>query len=1252
MMLTPKATLKSLGFTFIVFCILIVLPQALLSQKTIDEYQRMITTECGTQERYMGPFKFDQACLEKVYRALDPLLKEKYGERHEEYLKNYSSLISAINEQGRFEETDPMLSNYLNIVEREYGVLSEQYHDATKRYMHYYEKSGQQERATKIKNELSAKKERIKNGDLRQSIPQLMGSLYQCKQQKGGYRDCELEVYKKIASTARQEYGKNDPRYWQHLGNLIQKLLRYERQEEAQPYLREFDGYYKKELATKRSAFPEGYSKCLCDIPQELLTLKKYQEAKPYVNRCLEYLEAATEIEAITDYFGYAANFQGIYMYQSEDKAYAEELAARNARMQPVLAQRMQEITVAQMREEQQRMQDSVQKALGFSTDPEQPFDSPALSEMYDGMINAKKDFDQAVEEGAIQEKMMEGLFSGGNLDSTGQDLYQQYQEARESGNDDLANDLLINQLSSRMDSLAPDGMGEENPVIAMMKAAQSGDQEALEKITKETAQSLNEQLQQQQDTLSKDDPEYVEKLQQMAMMYSATRQTDKAKKRYREALLIVEQNEGKDSPKYKELVQGLYQAYMIEPASAQKERELQAFIKNYDKYLSPDQKGKDTSYFNFLLQLQAGNFADARKHIKKMDADDSRKAFLERMVSGMEVTSKVNRATENLEFLTFPNLLDTAILHLGQPQYDQNAYAWMQENIGRVEPGLLNSISESRQAQLLQKLQIGAEANLSYIAKAVKTNPSLAGLAYDQALRLKGLSIAHQRMIREVAKQQQGTALWRKYQRLQKQNQRLNEYYAMGREAFHANKKEIAEALAKKIALEEEFYQEVSVQLPNEPVHTWQDVQKSLKPGEAAIEMLRFLERDQGYWTDQVRYAALIIQPGMKWPAFVLLPEGKQMEEAYFEAYQNSRNGFDPNNMAYQKYWSPIQQQLQRVNKVYFSAGGIYHLINLNTLSVPETGENRLMDLYEMVMVNSTRSLCEVQAVAKNSTAKAVFFGNPTFNLTNRGVAVPGKPLPPLPYTEVGVKNNSKLFEQNQYQVQLYLRQKADEAALKAVESPTLLHLATHAYFTPIQWDQLYLPAEKKQTKRTEYPSFAALVREQPPARESEEDQLDGKGEKELLALLDSVMVDVMWMDPMLNSGLYLTGADQYDQLKLQDGEDGIIHGSEISLLNLDGTELVVLSACNSGVGRITSAEGVSGLKKAFQVAGAEDLIMTLWKVNDDMAEAFMSSFYQNWIAKGMNKEQAFRQAQLDMREGGEYEEPRYWGAFVLIQN
>ena len=131
------------------------------------------------------------------------------------------------------------------------------------------------------------------------------------------------------------------------------------------------------------------------------------------------------------------------------------------------------------------------------------------------------------------------------------------------------------------------------------------------------------------------------------------------------------------------------------------------------------------------------------------------------------------------------------------------------------------------------------------------------------------------------------------------------------------------------------------------------------------------------------------------------------------------------------------------------------------------------------------------------------------------------------------------------------------------------------------------------------------------------------------------------------MRSGLVLAGANAWLQGKRlpAEDEDGILTGEDASGLDLLSTELVVLSACETGLGDIRVGEGVFGLRRAFLLAGAKTLVMSLWKVPDAQTQMLMEGFYQR-ILEGLPREDALREAQMKVKET--YPEPFYWGAFI----
>jgi CHAT domain-containing protein len=200
---------------------------------------------------------------------------------------------------------------------------------------------------------------------------------------------------------------------------------------------------------------------------------------------------------------------------------------------------------------------------------------------------------------------------------------------------------------------------------------------------------------------------------------------------------------------------------------------------------------------------------------------------------------------------------------------------------------------------------------------------------------------------------------------------------------------------------------------------------------------------------------------------------------------------------------------------------------------------------------------------------------------------------------------------------VKPWLDATALESRLKACRSPRILHLATHGFFL----------SDQQREPHKEFRDLGGL-----PGQESASlDRLSGSGLE----------------NPLLRSGLALAGANTW----LQNGnppaeaEDGLLTAEDVSGLDLLDTDLVVLSACETGLGEVRVGEGVFGLRRAFVLAGAKTLVMSLWKVPDQQTQELMEDFYRRLLG-GQPRAEALRQAQLALK--ARYPNPLYWGAFI----
>lgn len=371
--------------------------------------------------------------------------------------------------------------------------------------------------------------------------------------------------------------------------------------------------------------------------------------------------------------------------------------------------------------------------------------------------------------------------------------------------------------------------------------------------------------------------------------------------------------------------------------------------------------------------------------------------------------------------------------------------------------------------------------------------------------------------------------------------------------------------------------------------------VQEVLKPGEALVEIIRARNFDQ-VLNDSSRYIAMIITNEKPEPGLVVLTNGFDLENKLFTTYRRAITSKINDDKSYGYFWAAISEEIKNIKTVYLSADGVYNQVNINTLKKP--GDDYLIKQHNIVLVGSGKDLVANQRKAKSTANKnAALIGFPDYGSSK---------IPPLPATKTEIDGINKLLNSSGYHVKEWIQKEATENNLKAAKEVSVLHIATHGYFL-------------KDVQRTNWPV--------------------------------GVHADYAKDNVLLRSGLLLSGASETekDAAGLDNISNGVITSYEAMNLDLRGTNLVVLSACETGLGEIKAGEGVYGLQRAFLVAGARALIMSLWKVSDEATQQLMNNFYSNWTHTG-DMQKSFREAQLQLML--KYKEPYYWGAFVMMED
>ena len=435
-----------------------------------------------------------------------------------------------------------------------------------------------------------------------------------------------------------------------------------------------------------------------------------------------------------------------------------------------------------------------------------------------------------------------------------------------------------------------------------------------------------------------------------------------------------------------------------------------------------------------------------------------------------------------------------------------------------------------------------------------------------------------------------------------------------------------------------------------------WQDVQAKLGQKDVGIEFVSF-----PLTNDSTMYIAYVLRKDMKTPEMIPLFEEKQLktDEDPYKSTSISK-----------LVWEPLAGYLEGVQNIYFAPSGELYNIGIEYL-LHWSGEGRMTDKWSMYRLSSTRQLAMIKE--KKSRKLASVYGGVKYDTNEELLVADSRKYRStersygdelfsigdslnlragasyLPATKIEAEEINKTLGQKKIVTNLLIDTLATEGALKNLsgKKQNLLHIATHGFY----WTE----------KEAKY-----------------------RGDLDFLMINDNI--PKYGEDKALTrSGLLFAGANiALMGKKLPEGvDDGILTAKEISQLDLRGLDLVVLSACQTGLGEI-KGDGVFGLQRGFKKAGANSLLMSLWKVDDEATRLLMTQFYKN-LTSGMSKYESLKQAQKYVREyevevevksdarpsvsahakeqaqqnasrektykkAKKYQDPYYWAAFILL--
>ena len=395
----------------------------------------------------------------------------------------------------------------------------------------------------------------------------------------------------------------------------------------------------------------------------------------------------------------------------------------------------------------------------------------------------------------------------------------------------------------------------------------------------------------------------------------------------------------------------------------------------------------------------------------------------------------------------------------------------------------------------------------------------------------------------------------------------------------------------------------------------TWEEIKEQLEEDDVAIEFADVHDID-----GTNIYLAFVLKKEMTEPQIVHLFNYADFDKIDSKIYYTS-------DSLYKIVWEPLEPYFSEYSKIYFSPQGVLHSTAIE--STPTKNGVPISELYDMHRLSSTRELC----VQHNKTSKkdAVIYGGIDYDLMHTTHITDNKhtgssvtesfrevirdELPYLYGTAIEIDSIAAAFSLQKCNTKILREEMASEASLKSLSGTkhTVLHIATHGYYL-----------KDYDTGRTLFTK-----------------------------LLNYTNINQEYTE-LTHSGLFFSGVNNTisSEEPTDSYNDGILTASEVARLDLHTFDLVTLSACQTGLGKI-SGEGVFGLQRGFKKAGVKSMLMSLWKVDDDATCLLMTEFYKNWI-NGETKHRALKlakQAVRSQRDRG-WDAPLYWAGFILLDS
>jgi CHAT domain-containing protein/Tfp pilus assembly protein PilF len=742
--------------------------------------------------------------------------------------------------------------------------------------------------------------------------------------------------------------------------------------------------------------------------------------------------------------------------------------------------------------------------------------------------------------------------------------------------------------------------------------------------------------------TLGPDHPDVALDLNNLADLYMFLRDYPRAEPLYKRSLAIYEKAFGPDHSDVALVLNNLAAFYSTLGDYPRAEPLYKRSLAIYEKALGPDHPRVATSLNNLaLLYMSLGNYAKAEPLYK-------RSLTIKEKALGPD-HPKVATSLNNL-----------ALLFAAQGEFSKAHSQLMHSQAidEKIIDQVMGFTSEDRQTIFLATRAHFLEMALSLVAMHLKEDPSVRKDALDMWLRRKGVVLETHRKFQEALVYSDDPKAVSTFQDLARIRSQLSQltFGGPGKQGAKVYQKKMAEletrkrelgarlsTLSRAYALKKKIERADSTK-----------VAQALPVNTALLEFVRIktynfnAKGKERKWLP-ARYLAFAVHAGQgdrvemvdlgdageidRTVALFKKELGESMDRQALQAMDRSRRIHD-------LVFAPLKRALGGVKEVFISPDGNLNLIPFEVLRGPDG--RFLIEEYTFNYLAAGRDILGFGEIKEKGT-NALLMGDPDFDLgaeekgaTLRKLALSKeKPLDTtkpsqemrgfsfqkLPGTREEVEGIQTLLRKEK--ADTYTGKEALEDVLRQKGAPRILHLATHGFFLrDIELEHLAPESWDRGIHLSEGPEAAVK-----------------KNKIE---------------NPLLRSGIALAGANNALRSGSTQKSDGIVTAEKILGLRLRGTDMVVLSACDTGLGEVKAGEGVYGLRRAFSQAGTRSLVMSMWSVPDKETKELMIQFYKNLLSGKMNRCQALRQAALKeiriVKKRYGYPHPFFWGAFVFM--